>query len=75
MDYLETFSPVARLNSIQILLSLTINMEWAMFPLDVKNVFMYGDLQKEVYMEQPPGYVAVVRYWFLCCIPSPSYLF
>ena len=58
VDYFETFSPVARLNSIRIIFSLAVNMDWSMSQLDVKNVFLYGDLHEEVYIEQPPGYVA-----------------
>jgi len=46
VDYFETFSPVARLNSIQILFSIVVNMEWPLFQLDVKNVFLYGDLKE-----------------------------
>ena len=49
---------VARLNSIQILFSVAINMEWPLFQLDVNNVFLYEDLKEKVYMKQPPGYVA-----------------
>jgi len=58
VDYFETFSTVARLNSIQILFSVAVNMKWSLFQLDVKDVFLYGDLKEKVYMEQPPGYVA-----------------
>jgi len=58
VDYFETFSPVTRLNSIRILFSVAVNMEWPLFQLDVKNVFLYGNLKKQVYMEQPPGYIA-----------------
>ena len=61
MDYFETFSPVARLNSIKIIFSFAINLSWPLFQLDVKNAFLYGDLQEEVYMKQPPGYVAQGR--------------
>ena len=52
------FSPVASLNSIRILFSIAVNMEWPLFQLDVKNNFLYGNLKEEVYIEQPPGYVA-----------------
>ncbi|KAL5781163.1 hypothetical protein ACOSP7_006192 [Xanthoceras sorbifolium] len=58
VDYLETFSPVARLNSIRVLMSLVIFHDWPLFQLDVKNVFSYEDLQEDMYMEQPPGFVA-----------------
>ncbi|KAG6387565.1 hypothetical protein SASPL_152757 [Salvia splendens] len=42
IDYFETFSPTARMNSIQILFSLAVNILWPMYQLDVKNVFFYG---------------------------------
>ena len=52
------FSPVARLNSICVMFSLAVNQQCQIFQLDVKNAFLYGDLNEEVYIEQPPGYVA-----------------
>ncbi|KAK4388463.1 Retrovirus-related Pol polyprotein from transposon RE2 [Sesamum angolense] len=58
VDYFETFSPVARLNSIRVLFSLAVNLKWTMYQMDIKNAFLYGDLNETVYMEQPSGYVA-----------------
>ena len=58
IDYTETFSPVVRLNSVRVLLSLAINQAWSLHQLDVSNAFLYGDLEEQVFMEQPPGYVA-----------------
>ena len=58
IDYFETFSPAARMNSIRIPFSIVVNLSWPLFQLDVKNAFLYGDLQEEVYMEQPPSYVS-----------------
>ncbi|KAL0337517.1 UNVERIFIED_CONTAM: Retrovirus-related Pol polyprotein from transposon RE1 [Sesamum calycinum] len=58
VDYFETFSPVARLNSIRVLFSLAINLNWPMYQMDIKNAFLYGELNETVYMEQPPSYVA-----------------
>ena len=45
------------MNSIRILFSAVVNLSWSLFQLDVKNAFLYGDLQEEVYMEQPPDYL------------------
>jgi len=58
MVHFETFSPVARLNTIKILFSIAVNLSWPLFQLDVKNAFLYSDLKEEIYMEQPPEYVA-----------------
>ncbi|KAK4383286.1 Retrovirus-related Pol polyprotein from transposon TNT 1-94 [Sesamum angolense] len=58
VDYFETFSPVARLNFIRVLFSLAVNLNWPMYQMDIKNAFLYGDLNETIYMEQPAGYVA-----------------
>jgi transposase InsO family protein len=56
LDYTETFSPVAKLNSIRIIISLAANLDWPLHQLDVKNAFLQGDLTETVYMTQPPGF-------------------
>ena len=58
LDYHETFSPVARLSSIRVILSIALDQSWSLHQLDVSNAFLYGDLDEQVFMEQPPGYVA-----------------
>jgi hypothetical protein len=56
VDYDEMFAPVAKMNSVRILISIAANRGWKLYQLDVKNAFLHGDLQEEIYMEIPPGF-------------------
>nr|XP_009790862.1 PREDICTED: uncharacterized protein LOC104238242 [Nicotiana sylvestris] len=58
LDYSDTFSPVAKVASVRLFLSMTAIRHWPLYQLDIKNVFLHGDLDEEVYMEQPPDFVA-----------------
>ena len=57
-NYYDTFSPVAKIASIRLFLSMTAMQSWSLYQLDIKNVFLHGDLAEEVYIEQPPGCVS-----------------
>ena len=57
IDFEETFSPVAQFETIRILLALAALEDWDIESLDVKTAYLYGELDEEIYMEQPEGYV------------------
>lgn len=48
VDYAETFSPIAKIGSVRLLISLAAHLGWPFFQLDVKNDRLHGDLQEEV---------------------------
>jgi hypothetical protein len=56
LDFEETFAPVARLESIRILLACAAHHSYKLFQMDVKSAFLNGPIKEEVYMEQPPGF-------------------
>jgi hypothetical protein len=56
LDFRETFAPVARLESIRILLAYVAHHSFKLFQMDVKSVFLNGPIKEELYMEQPPGF-------------------
>ena len=57
IDYNEVFAPVARWDTIQMVLTLVAQKEWSVYQLDIKSVFLHGELKKDVYVEQPLGYI------------------
>ena len=56
IDFDETFTPVARLEAIRILLAFASHMNIKLYQMDVRCAFLNGYLQEEVYVEQPPGF-------------------
>jgi hypothetical protein len=56
LDFEETFAPVARLESIRMLLAYAAHHSFKLFQMDVKSAFLNGPIKEEVYVEQPPGF-------------------
>ncbi|KAL0392503.1 UNVERIFIED_CONTAM: Retrovirus-related Pol polyprotein from transposon TNT 1-94 [Sesamum radiatum] len=58
IDYFDTYSPVARLTTIRVLIALASVYNLSIHQMDVKTAFLYGELDEEIYMDQPEGFVA-----------------
>jgi hypothetical protein len=56
LDFDETYAPVARLESICILLAYATYHGFKIYQMDVKSTFLNGPIKEEVYIEQPPGF-------------------
>nr|GFC77262.1 putative ribonuclease H-like domain-containing protein [Tanacetum cinerariifolium] len=56
IDYEEVFTPVASIEAIQLFLAYASFMGFMVYQMDVKSAFLYGTIEKEVYVYQPPGF-------------------
>jgi hypothetical protein len=57
IEYHETFVPIAKMNSICLVLTLAASHKWEVHQMDVKSAFLHGYLQEEIYIEKPLDYV------------------
>lgn len=56
IDYTEVFAPVAHWDTIRMVLALAAHKGWNVYQLDVRSVFLHGELKEAVYIDQPQGY-------------------
>jgi hypothetical protein len=56
IDFDETFSPTTRFTSVRVLLQLAVNNGYHVHQMDVKGAYLNAPIDKEIYLEQPPGY-------------------
>ncbi|CAL2238036.1 unnamed protein product [Prunus armeniaca] len=73
VDYLETLAPVAKLNTVRVLLSLATNRDWPLLQFYVKNAFLDGDLKEEIYMDLPPGIPVTSKEGVVCKLLKSLY--
>nr|GEV27498.1 ribonuclease H-like domain, reverse transcriptase, RNA-dependent DNA polymerase [Tanacetum cinerariifolium] len=57
IDHDEVFAPVARIEAIQIFLAFASFMGFIFYQMDIKSAFLYGIIEEEVYVSQPPGFI------------------
>lgn len=73
LDFQEVFAPVAKFTSIRVLFSLAAALEWECHHMDVKTAFLNGELQEEIYMEQPEGYIKQGEEQLVCKLIKSLY--
>ncbi|KAH9324630.1 hypothetical protein KI387_004808, partial [Taxus chinensis] len=73
IDYEETFAPTAKIKTIRMIFALVAWFDLKVHQMDVTSVFLNGDLQEEVYMTQPEGYVILGREEKVCRLKKSLY--
>jgi hypothetical protein len=73
VHYDETFAPVARYTSIQSIISLAASMGWKLHQMDVKTTFFNGEIDEEVYIENPEGFVVYDERYHVCMLKKALY--
>ena len=73
IDYFDTFAPVVRYESIRILFAIAAEQDLEMQKFDVKTAFLYGELDEEIYLEQPQGFVVAGKENLVCKLHKSLY--
>ena len=72
-DYDETFCPVVRMESLRALLALSVQFGLQLHQVDVTTAFLNGELEEEVYMQQPKGFVGKGEEHLVCKLKKSIY--
>ena len=73
IDYKETFSPVSKKDSFRIIMALVAHYDLELHQMDVKNAFLNGDLEEDVYMDQPVGFAEEGKEHMVCKLKRSIY--
>lgn len=73
VDYSETFSPVARIDTIRVLFSVAANKNWHLHQFDVKDAFLHECLKEEVYVEPHPNFSSDFKTGEVCRLKKALY--
>ena len=73
INYKETFSPVSKKDSLRIVMALVAHYDLELHQMDVKTAFLNGDLEEEVYMDQPEGFVTTSNERLVCKLNKSIY--
>ena len=73
VDYEETFALMVKMPTIRVILALQATQGWKVFQLDIKSAFFNGDLDVEIFMNQPEGFVVEGKDSFMCKLKKSLY--
>ena len=73
IDFDEIFPPVVKMSSIRVVLGLAASLDLEIQQMDVKTAFLHGDLDKEIYMEQPEGFTVKGKEDYVCKLKKSLY--
>jgi hypothetical protein len=73
INYEGTYSPIAKMITIKAIIAMVTAKGWSLHQMDVNNVFILGNLQEKMYMEQPPSYVDETHPNLVCRLKKTLY--
>lgn len=73
IDFTEIFSPVVKMSSTRVIVGLVATLDLECEQLDVKNAFLHGELEEEIYMVQPEGFIQKGKEDFVCRLKKSLY--